>query len=194
MQTFSSPRERRLWQWALIALMGIYLTLPFVSPLASLLVDQGLVGAVFAACMFLVAVTIGALAIKARPGGLEIGVGIGLAAVYGFVFVRLTLAERSHLIEYGVVAALVYEALSERASQGRRVASPAVLAMVATSAAGLVDELMQLAVPSRRFDGMDILFNTLASVMAVLAMVALRWARRAAADRPRLPRRGRSKD
>ena len=44
---------------------------------------------------------------------------------------RLTLAERSHLIEYGVLAVFIHAALSERAAQGRRVRLPAALAIVA---------------------------------------------------------------
>ena len=51
------------------------------------------------------------------------------------------------------------------------------VATLATSAVGLLDECLQLAVPSRAFDPWDILFNVLAGALAVGASVALGWAR-----------------
>ena len=41
----------------------------------------------------------------------------------------------------------------------------------------MLDELIQGVLPDRVFDPWDILFNILAGLMAVLAIVALRWAR-----------------
>lgn len=81
-------------------------------------------------------------------------------------------------MEYTVVALLIYEALTERASNGRRVPVPALLAIGATALLGVLDEGIQALLPSRVFDPIDILFNALAGLMAVLASVALAWARR----------------
>ena len=86
--------------------------------------------------------------------------------------------ERSHLIEYGVVALFIHEALTERASQGRRVPAPALLAVLATGLIGVIDECIQLLLPSRVFDPLDMLFNVLAAVMALAACSALYWARK----------------
>ena len=86
--------------------------------------------------------------------------------------------ERSHLIEYGVVGILIFEALTERASQGRRVPLPPLLAVLATATLGVLDEGIQAILPNRVFDPVDILFNLLAGTMAVGASVALAWARR----------------
>ena len=83
--------------------------------------------------------------------------------------------ERSHLVEYGVVAFFIHEALTERASQGRRVPVPALLAIVAASLIGVIDEGIQRLIPSRVFDPVDTLFNVLAAAMAVTASVAPRW-------------------
>ena len=105
---------------------------------------------------------------------------LGVAAVYLMVFARMGIPERSHLFEYSVLAVFIYEALLERANQGRRVPVPALLAFLATSLFGVFDECIQAILPSRVFELQDILFNVLAAVMAVLASVALGWARRLA--------------
>lgn len=177
---FSSTREKRLWTWTLAIVVAIYATLGLASMLAEVLYNQGLSAVAFLASMLLVGLTILTQGLKTRPAGVEIGVGLGIAVVYFLVFFRLTMPERSHLIEYSVVAVFIYEALTERASQGRRVPIPALLAILATSLIGAIDEFIQLFLPSRVFDWTDILFNFLASLMAVVAMVALGWARRLA--------------
>ena len=113
------------------------------------------------------------------PGGVEIAVALGVTAAYLLVFLRMAgPEERSHMIEYGVVGVFIFEALAERASQGRRVPALPLLAVLATAALGLLDECIQVFLPSRVFDPQDILFNLLAGTMAVGASVALAWARR----------------
>ena len=121
----------------------------------------------------------GLLGLRVRPGGAEIAVALGVVTAYLLVFVRMSIpTERSHLIEYGVVALFIHEALAERARHGRRVPAPALLAVLAATLIGVVDECIQLALPSRVFDPIDMLFNLLAAVMAVTASSALRWARK----------------
>ena len=97
------------------------------------------------------------------------------------VFVRMGIAEeRTHLIEYGVVALLIHAALTERADGGGRVPAPALFAVLGTALVGVLDEFIQALLPSRVFDPRDTRFNVLAGVLAVAAIVALRWARRRA--------------
>ena len=108
---------------------------------------------------------------------MEIGVGVGVAVVYLLLCVRMAIPERSHLMEYSLVAVFVYEALTERVSQGRRVPLPAVAAILATSLVGVIDECIQAVLPERVFDWRDILFNILAAVVAVIGIASLRWAR-----------------
>lgn len=183
---FSSARERRLWAWTLAIVVAIYTTLGLARTLAGALRDQDLQAAVFVFGALLVATAVFALARKVRPGGAEIGVALGVVAVYLLVFVRMTSpVERSHLIEYGVVAVFVYEALKERSSHGRRVLAPAWLAIAVTALFGAVDESIQVFLPSRVFDPQDIYFNTLAAAMAIAASVMLGRARRR--DRLRSP-------
>ncbi len=176
---FSSRRERRLWLWTALVVAAIYSTLGLATTLAGVLRDTGLLNAAFVFAGVLILVTIVTMGLKTRPRGLEIGVAAGIVAAYLLVFVRMAIPEeRSHLMEYGVVAILVYEALTERASRGRRVPWPALLAVLTTTVIGTFDEMIQAVLPNRVFGWQDILFNLLAGVMAVAACVALGWARR----------------
>ena len=181
MSLFTSNRERRLWLWTLAVLVAIYSTLGLALELGQALRDAGLDAIGVLLSMFLVAATIVTHGLQVRPRGAEIPVALGVAAVYLLVSLRIvvaTPAERTHLMEYGVLAIFIYEALTERASQGRRVPVPALLAILATSLLGVLDECIQAFLPSRVFDPIDILFNFLAGMMSVTASMALSWARR----------------
>lgn len=85
---------------------------------------------------------------------------------------------RGHLIEDGIVAIFILEALKERASRGRRVPLLGLLAIEATSLIGALDECVQLLMPTRLFDVWDIGFNALAALMAVGSSLALSRVRR----------------
>lgn len=177
---FSSARERRLWLWTAAAVAAIYATLGLATVLVNLLHNQTLSAVVFLTGMFLVGATVLTQGLRVRPAGLEIAVALGIAVVYLMFFLRLTIPERSHLIEYSVVAVFIYEALKERRRNGRRVVFPALLAVLATSLIGAFDEAIQIFLPARVYDPVDILFNSLAALMAVTASAALGWARRLA--------------
>lgn len=176
---FSSPRERRLWLWTAAVVVAIFSTLALNQKLTVALGGTGFDAILFVVGSLLVLATVVTQGLRARPGGVEIVVALGVAAAYLMVLVRMASpVERSHIVEYGVVAIFIYEALAERARQGRRVPSPPLLAMFAASMIGVVDEGVQHFLPSRVYDPIDILFNTLAAVMAVLGSLALGWARR----------------
>ncbi len=179
MPLFSSQRERRLWAWVLAVVVAIYATLGLARTLADALAGTRVGDLLFAVCLLLALSAIATQGLVRKPGRLEIGVALGVATVYVMVFARMaTETERSHLFEYGLLAFLVYEALGERRSQGRRVPQPALLAVVATVLVGTLDEVIQLGVPSRVFDAWDIGFNALAATMAVAASATFAWARR----------------
>ncbi len=191
MPLFSSRRERRLWAWTLAVAAAIYSTLGLTGTLVDALRDRGLLDASLALGMFLAAMalcgaTVLTHGLKTRVGGAEVAVALGVATAYFMVFARTTsLEERSHLIEYCVVAVFIHAALTERARQGRRVPAPALLAVLGASLVGALDEGIQAFLPTRVFDPVDILFNTLASAMAVVSSLALGWARRFRPGGPR---------
>ena len=109
---FSSPRERRLWTLAGLVALGIGATLGLAQGLADRFSDQRAVDGMFGLGMMVVVVALLSLAVRARPTRWEIGAWLGVAAVYGLVLVRIaSAADRTHLIEYGVLAAVIHEAL-----------------------------------------------------------------------------------
>lgn len=83
----------------LAVIIGIYATLRFASTLVDLLYNDTFGAAGFATAMLLVAIAILTQGLKTRPKGIEIGVWLGLFVVYYLLFFRLTIPERSHLIE-----------------------------------------------------------------------------------------------
>ena len=178
MKLFRSKRERRLWIWTLAVVVAIYSTLGMTRALASFLRDNGLLELAFILGMILVGATILIQGLKWQPRGMEIAVALGAASVYLLVFVRMGIPEeRTHLIEYGVLAILIFEALSERKRNGTTVPMPAVLALLMTVLLGWIDEGIQAILPNRVFDIRDVGFNSLAALMAIGASLALSWAR-----------------
>lgn len=184
MSLFASARERRLWIWTACVVLAIYSTLALARTLAGLLPESTFGAAFFILGMVLVLAAVVTQGLRVRPRGAEIGVALGVAVAYMMVFVRMGIpTERSHIIEYGVVALFMHEAFLERARCGRRVRFPALSAVLGASVVGAIDEGIQRVLPNRVFDPQDILFNVLAAALAVTASVSLRWARRFAERR-----------
>ena len=91
---FSSPRERRLWIGALAVIVAIYTTLGLARPLSAMLRQRGLLAAAFVLGFVLILATIGALGLKTRPAGLQIGVALGTLAVYVMLLVHIEVDRR----------------------------------------------------------------------------------------------------
>ena len=180
MSLFSSERERRLWFWALGVVVAIWSTLGLAGTLVEALRGRNLLDAAFFLGFVVVLAAIAADALRRRPGGREIWVGLGIAAAYGMVVVRMGIppTERTHLFEYGLVAVLIHRALRERRRGGRRVPAPAALAVAITALVGLLDEGIQALLPNRVYDIRDVGFNALAGLMTISASLALARARR----------------
>jgi hypothetical protein len=182
---FTSKRERNLWFWAFAVIIAIYSTLGLAGKLAAFLRDRNLLDSIYVFGFFLAVIAIIGSGMKMRVGIYEIWVVLGIVAVYGMVSVRFFLSpeERTHLFEYGIVAILIYQALLERRRSGRRIRSPALLAIGVTALLGWIDEGIQMLLPNRVYDIRDVGFNALAGFMAIMASVMLSVARKKTADR-----------
>ena len=135
--------------------------------------DRNLLHVSFAALAIVLVAVFAVRWIRKRPDWSEVGVAIGVGLAYWMAFIRIeNPAERTHLLEYGIVAALIHMALQERARNGRPVPNPAALTVVATALLGLLDECIQALIPGRFFDWIDVGFNAFAGFIVVAARLA----------------------
>ncbi len=174
---FTSSRERRLWIWALFVLIAIYSTLFFGGRLIEFMVERRLLeqGTFY---LFLLLVTTFVISgWKSSSRRLEYWIYAGVIAVVGMTLFRLdiTVAERSHMFEYGLLAILIFEALRERRDNGIKIKFPAFIAFFVTGTIGLLDECIQYFLPYRVFHIVDIGFNFLASAFGILTSMGVSW-------------------
>ena len=186
---FTSRRERRLWFCALAVVVAIYSTLGLAGTLAEVLRDRNLLAGSLLFLMFLTLAAIVGSGIRRRPGRREVWVVLGVTAVYGMAVLRMggSPEERTHLFEYGIVAVLIYQALAERARNGRRVPVPAALALGTAVLLGWLDEAIQALLPNRVYDTFDVASNALAALIAIVANVAVSRGSAAVAKRRYTP-------
>lgn len=147
-------------------------------PLQHMLRDQDVQAVFFLSGMLLVGGAILVHGLRLRPGKYELAIWIGMAAVVVMFVFRLGAPERSHLIEYSVLAIFIHKALSERWSDSASIWRPALLSWGITFLVGVLDEGIQYWLPERVFDPEDIAFNGIAATMAIGGSLILRWARR----------------
>ena len=186
MSLFSSARERKLWYWAGVAWAVIFASIWLAGSVAEFLRDRGLISNAIWLVLFLVGLSVVINGIRSKASGFEVVIWIGLFAVYLMVMLRMTLPEeRSHLIEYSVLALFIFEALRERATHRPELKYPALRAIGITTALGILDESIQLLVPFRVFDPIDMFFNFIAAVLAIGGSVVLQWVRKLATKKPK---------
>lgn len=180
MLQFSSKRERRLWYWAIAVIIAIYATLGLAGEWVNFLEHKNLLGGLFMLCFVVILLAIVGIVLVKRPNRQTTWVILGIIATYLMVFVRLGIGpvERTHLFEYGLVAILIHQALLERKKNGQPTLRPALSAIIITILLGWIDEGIQAILPNRVYDIRDVLFNSLAGLMSVLASLALMWAQR----------------
>lgn len=167
-------REARYWLLAGLVTAAITTSLVLDGVAARLMSNDNVSAALFSAGMLAIGLVVWAAPAAHRDPRRTARV-LTVAAIVGAWLVlaaRMTSAqERTHLIEYALLAALIHAALRERTWRSRPVAGPACLAAAIAATLGLVDELVQRWVPDRVFDPQDVLFNTLAAALAVSAGV-----------------------
>ena len=156
--------------------IAIYITAAIAQPVAGFLRANNLLEISFMLGMALVVLSIITQRIKMRAGWKELGIWLGIAAVYLLLFVRIEIPEeRTHLIEYGVLATFIYQALKERMRHGHYIPQPAIFTIVVVALLGLFDEIIQYFIPNRVFDWRDVGFNALAGIIAIMVSLALTW-------------------
>ncbi len=183
MSLFISSKEKRLWFWVLTVLLAILGTLLMGRPLANQLRDQNVQAVFFVFGMLFVASAIIIHAVKNSPGKFEWSVLLGLIAVYVMFIFRLGAPERSHLIEYSVLAILIHKALIERFQSTKNTLKTGLLALITSFLIGVIDESIQWFLPNRVFDPADILFNGMAVTFAISGNVLITWARKRKKDK-----------
>lgn len=167
-----------MWFWALAVTAVIYATLGRVPAIADSLRDRDLIDDAFFGAFLVVAAALVVVGLVVRPGWREVTVVVAALSTYLMAFLRFANpAERTHLVEFGVVAVLAYLALQERKGNGAAVRAPALMAFGIAGLLGLIDEGIQAVVPNRVFDPIDVAFNLGAALMAIVAVAALQRAR-----------------
>ena len=170
---FTSDRERRLWLWTIVVLAAIYASIGFAESLVVALRERNLLRFSFALMVAVLVIVFAVQWVRKRPSWREVGIAIGVALAYWLAFMRIeNPAERTHLVEYGIVAALIHQALLERSKNGRSVPNPAALTVAVTAILGLLDECIQAIVPGRFFEWIDVAFNALAGFIVTAARLA----------------------
>lgn len=173
---FRTARERRYWLAAAVLLTAIYATLAWVRPLADFLRAANLLRTVVVLAFLGSAATAAAIWLRSRPGRWEAVAMALFGLVYGGAVLRMERAEEAlHFLEYGAFAALLYAALDERRRAGppggwlARPGVPSATTVLATAAAGWLDEGIQGLLPSRVYDLRDVAFNATAGVIVTAA-------------------------
>jgi len=179
---FTSQREKWLWFAAGAIIAVIFAGLFFGRPFIDLLRSEYLQAAIFIAGMVLTVIAILLHAFIHNPSRANLVILLGIAIAYGMFFLRLGLPERSHLLEYSLLAICVHEILVERARHGRALRPALIWAFIISFGIGCLDEGLQLILPERVFDWYDIAFNGFVVFIALAARGAIdgitRWRRR----------------
>ena len=175
---FYSNREKWFWIGALAVLLGISATLIIDRPFRDLIKSQDVDAILFLYGMFMWGLAAFFHGIRRKTSVLEVWVVVGLMCVYFMVFFRMTLpTERSHLIEYGILALFVWEALRERQKFQKKLKWIGMWTILICTCVGVIDEVLQLFIPNRVFDFQDIFFDGMAASLAVGGSELMKWTR-----------------
>lgn len=97
---------------------------------------------------------------------------VGIAAIALLFFLRLSLNERSHLIEYCILALFVFNAFEKKGVLKHKLY---FYSFGVCFCLGVLDELFQYFLPNRVMDTEDVFFNTLAIVFVLLHHFTIGW-------------------
>ena len=173
---FLSKREKRYWIYSALVTLAILSTTLFLTrPFQRILVDQNVQFWVFLTGLILIASTIVYCGLYYNLSKFDLVVWLGMLGVAVMFFFRLGAAERSHIMEFSVLAIFLHLALVERSKHVKVIMHPSILSIMITVFIGVVDEGLQYFLPERVFDFYDIWFNVIAAVGAIGGVTALKW-------------------
>jgi len=161
-----------------MVIIAIFSSLFLGQPLVNYFGNQNLQATLFLIVLILVGATIIVHALNTKPSKIEFTVWLGMLGVYIMLILRLGLPERSHLVEYSVLAIFTHMAISEGMSKGKLKLKSALLAFILSFFISVCDECIQLFLPNRVFDTEDILFNVFAITMALGTSLFITWIRK----------------
>ena len=166
--------ERKIkWAQVCFLLLAIWALLPFGTRIAVFLTEEGAIKWT----LLLLLVTVIAIAkTRSAVAFSKVGVGfisailVAVLAYLWFVFFHPTPAVGVHLLEYGVLAILIFRAVSlDRAPR------PAVIITLALVVAlGWFDEVIQYFLPDRYYDLSDVVINGVGGVLGLLCILGYR--------------------
>ena len=176
----TSKKERKLWISALVVLIAIYATLFLGGQFIDLMIERRIIEQSTFYLFILLILAFIVSGWKSSGKRLEYWIYAGVIAVYGMALFRMdiTTAERSHMLEYGLLSILIYEALIERKLNRKNVKIPVLTSIFGAGTIGLLDECIQYFISYRIFDIIDIGFNYLASAFGVLTSIGVRKLKR----------------
>lgn len=171
-------KVNKWWIGVAIVWFTILSTLFVGMPLARFFKDQDIQAAFFLLGMTFVGVTVATYTFKKKAGKWELAIIMGLVALYTMWLLRLGLAERSHLIEYSVLAIFVHRAMMESLQNHLSNLKILVSTFILSFVLGAIDEGFQYFIPQRVFDMEDLVFNAMAILFALLSIQLVKWIRR----------------
>lgn len=96
----------------------------------------------------------------------------GFIALYAVIIVTsIGFDKKMHLIEYGLLTYLLFDALRYRFTA----VSVYILSLVLTTLIGVLDEILQYFAPGRSFDLEDLSSNVLAGILMLVLIVIVEW-------------------
>ncbi len=166
---FTSQKERRLWMWALLTLLAIFATLFLGGRVIDFMVNKRIIEQSTFYLFLLLVFAFILSGFRNLNRRYEYWIYAGALAVFAMAILRLGLSvsERSHMVEYGLLAILIYKALLERKKKEKTLQYPFLIAIIITGIVGTLDECIQYFLPYRVFDFVDIGFNFFAAFLGV---------------------------
>lgn len=177
---FSSQREKTLWTRVIFLVVLIYSTQALAGTLVKHFSERGMIDDTFFAAFLIVSLVILISGFVRKQKPLEVMTGIGVATVGILVLLRAgtDLEHRTHLFEYGFLSLLIYLAMSERRRvKGSKLWVTSIVVWLSAAMLGMVDEVLQLAIPGRGFQWVDIGFNIGAATATVIFLAGVDFVR-----------------